>query len=98
MCIYIYILPYYILILQGSVYLMLAVVAVLNMLAFLITKKHCFIYLAAAFTISLGTYLGFYRTQIRRKFNIRVSSSLFGSIFHSLFLEVKWRLNLSINP
>lgn len=57
--------------LQGSVYLMLVVVAVLNMLAFLITKKRCFVYLAAAFTIALGTYLGFYRTQIRRKFNIR---------------------------
>jgi hypothetical protein len=58
---------------QGTVYFILAASALLNWVAFIVTKRHFSLYLAVAFTISLGTYLGFFRTQIKKKFNIRVS-------------------------
>ncbi|KAI5656918.1 hypothetical protein M9H77_25711 [Catharanthus roseus] len=70
--------------LQGSVYFMLVVVAILNVLAFLVTERRCFIYLAAAFTISVGAYLGFYRTQIRKKFNIRGNDSMLDDCVYHL--------------
>ncbi|KAF5944952.1 hypothetical protein HYC85_019029, partial [Camellia sinensis] len=35
-------------------------------IAFIVTKRNCFLYLAVVFTISIGTYLGFYSTQIRK--------------------------------
>ncbi|XP_071930398.1 uncharacterized protein [Coffea arabica] len=62
--------------LQGSVYMILVLLALLSMLTFLGTKRRCFLYLAAAFSISVGIYLGIYRTQIRKKFNIRESRTL----------------------
>ncbi|XP_077254027.1 PLAC8 family protein [Tasmannia lanceolata] len=61
--------------LQGTIYLILALTALLNYAAFGITKRHSYLYFAFAFTISLGTYLGLFRTQIRKQFNIRVSDS-----------------------
>ncbi|KAF8409385.1 hypothetical protein HHK36_005460 [Tetracentron sinense] len=61
---------------QGTFYFILAVTALLNYIAFTVTKRHCFLYLAVAFTISAGTYLGFFRTRIRKKFNIRESRTL----------------------
>ncbi|KAE9452659.1 hypothetical protein C3L33_15439, partial [Rhododendron williamsianum] len=68
---------------RGIVYLMLATVALLNCIAFIVTKRHFFLYLGVAFTISVGTYLGFHRTQIRKKFNIRDSDSpLDDCVFH----------------
>ncbi|XP_062162562.1 protein PLANT CADMIUM RESISTANCE 12 isoform X1 [Alnus glutinosa] len=68
---------------QGTVYFILAVSALLNWVAFIVTKRHFFLYLAVAFTISLGTYLGFFRTQIKKKFNIRGrDSSLDDCIYH----------------
>ncbi|KAF8411253.1 hypothetical protein HHK36_003800 [Tetracentron sinense] len=60
---------------QGTVYFILAVTALLNCIAFTVSKQHYFLYLAVAFTIAAGTYLGFFRTQIRKKFNIRVHIS-----------------------
>lgn len=69
---------------QGIVYLMLATVALLNCIAFIVTKRHFFLYLGVAFTISVGTYLGFHRTQIRKKFNIRVCISIQGCVDFSL--------------
>ncbi|XP_058090800.1 uncharacterized protein LOC131237141 isoform X2 [Magnolia sinica] len=38
-------------------------------------RRHSFLYLAVAFTISVGTYLGLFRTQIRKQFNIGGSDS-----------------------
>ncbi|XP_019162440.1 PREDICTED: uncharacterized protein LOC109158954 [Ipomoea nil] len=68
---------------QGFIYMVALVIALLNMLAFAITKRHYFLYIAIAFTISLGAYLGFHRTQIRKKFNIRGSdSSLDDCVYH----------------
>ncbi|XP_074272132.1 protein MID1-COMPLEMENTING ACTIVITY 2 [Silene latifolia] len=60
---------------QGTVYLLLAISAFVNCVAFIVTRKHCFLYLAIAFTISVGTYLGFFRTQMRKKFNIKGTDS-----------------------
>jgi Cys-rich protein (TIGR01571 family) len=61
--------------LQGIIYLVIASCALLNLLAFAVTKKNCFLYMGVAFTISIAAYLGFYRTNIRKKFNIKGSDS-----------------------
>ncbi|KAM4102065.1 uncharacterized protein LOC142636666 [Castanea sativa] len=69
--------------LQGMVYLIFTVGALFNWIAFIVTKHHSFLYLAVAFTISIGAYLGFFRTQIKKKFNIRGNdSSLDDCIYH----------------
>lgn len=61
--------------LQGTVYFLLVASAFLNCIAFTVTRRHHFLYLAIAFTLSLAAYLGLFRTQIRKKFNIGVSDS-----------------------
>lgn len=69
--------------LQGTVYYILALSALLNVIVFIVTKQRCFLYLAVAFSISIGMYLGFFRTQMRKKFNIRGGdSSLDNFIYH----------------
>ncbi|KAJ7946887.1 Protein PLANT CADMIUM RESISTANCE like [Quillaja saponaria] len=46
-------------------------------------SSHCYLYMAVAFTITVGTYLGFFRTQIRKKFNIKgTDSSLDDCVYH----------------
>ncbi|KAK9268230.1 hypothetical protein L1049_010673 [Liquidambar formosana] len=70
--------------LQGAVYIILALSALLNCIAFIVTKRQCFLYLAVAFSLSIGTYLGFFRTQIRKKFNIRGSDSSFDDCVYHL--------------
>ncbi|XP_031257405.1 protein PLANT CADMIUM RESISTANCE 10-like [Pistacia vera] len=68
---------------QASVYLFLAIGGLANFIAFIVTKSHCFLYLAMAFAISIGGYLGFYRTQIKRKFNILgCDSSMDDCVYH----------------
>lgn len=68
---------------QGIVYFILAATALLSCIAFIVTKRNCFLYLAVVFSISVGTYLGFYRTQIRKKFNISGSDgSLDDCVYH----------------
>ncbi|KAH8493569.1 hypothetical protein H0E87_020363 [Populus deltoides] len=59
--------------LQGIAYYILGLGALLNFIAFIVTKRRRFLYLSVVFTFSLGIYLGFFRTQMRKKFNIRVS-------------------------
>ncbi|MFS8015319.1 putative PLAC8 motif-containing protein [Helianthus anomalus] len=61
--------------LQGSVYIILATIALCNFVAFTITKKPCFLYLAVAFALTLGAYLGVHRSKMRKKFNIKGSDS-----------------------
>lgn len=69
--------------LQGYIYLILVVVALCNVLAFTITGRFYFIYLALSFTLFLGTYLGYYRTQIKKKFSIKGGeSSLDDFVYH----------------
>ncbi|XP_068667603.1 uncharacterized protein [Aristolochia californica] len=68
---------------QGTIYLGFAVIILLNLVFFIITKRHSFLYLAIAFTISLAAYLGLFRTQIRKQFNIRANdSSLDDCVYH----------------
>ncbi|OIV94591.1 hypothetical protein TanjilG_25653 [Lupinus angustifolius] len=68
---------------QGAVYFLLAIGAFLNFAAFVVTRRHCFLYLAVAFVVSVGTYLGFLRTRIRKKFNIKGSdNSLDDCLYH----------------
>ncbi|XP_049382065.1 uncharacterized protein LOC125846583 [Solanum stenotomum] len=68
--------------LQGSIYLILTLVALLSILAFIVTRKHCFLYVGGAFIILVGVYMGYHRTKMRNKFNIRGDSSLDDCIFH----------------
>ncbi|KAE9613502.1 hypothetical protein Lal_00015951 [Lupinus albus] len=60
---------------QATVYFLIAIAAFLNFVAFAVTRRRCFLYLAIAFIVSLGIYLGFFRTRIRKKFNIKGSDS-----------------------
>lgn len=69
--------------LQGTIHFTLVLSALLNCIAFIVTKRNCFLYLSIAFTLSVGTYLGFFRTQMKKKFNIRGSdNSLDDCIYH----------------
>lgn len=69
--------------LQGYFYLILVVISLCNLLAFVITGRFYFIYLAISFTLLLGTYLGYYRTQIKKKFSIKGGeSSLDDFVYH----------------
>lgn len=61
--------------LQGTIYFLLTASAFVNCIAFTVTRRHHFLYLAVAFILSLGAYLAFFRTQIRKKFNIGGSDS-----------------------
>ncbi|KAK4399034.1 hypothetical protein Sango_1378900 [Sesamum angolense] len=70
--------------LQGFIHFILAVVALTNLLAFVITRTRCFLYLAIAFTVFIGTYLGYHRMQIRRKFNIKGGESSVDDCVHHL--------------
>ncbi|XP_076887613.1 uncharacterized protein LOC143537816 isoform X1 [Bidens hawaiensis] len=60
---------------QGFIYIILATIALCNFVAFTITKKPCFLYLAVAFALSFGAYSGFHRSKMRKKFNIKGSDS-----------------------
>ncbi|KAK9156068.1 hypothetical protein Sjap_003548 [Stephania japonica] len=60
---------------QGAIYFVLVAAALLNCIAFAVTKRHYYLYLAVAFTISTATYMGFFRTQIRKQFNIKGTDS-----------------------
>ncbi|CAH8372245.1 unnamed protein product [Eruca vesicaria subsp. sativa] len=75
--------------LQGAVHMILIIGLLFNVAAFAVTKRHCFLYLAVAFVILIASYLGFFRMLIRRKFNIRVSVSLFSvSVLRDYFSSV----------
>ncbi|KAK4386646.1 hypothetical protein Sango_2535200 [Sesamum angolense] len=62
--------------LQGSIYLIFFVIAMSNLLAFMVSRSCCFLCLAIASTASGGIYVGYYRTQIRKKFKIQESRTL----------------------
>ncbi|KAK8580722.1 hypothetical protein V6N12_070977 [Hibiscus sabdariffa] len=50
---------------------------------FVFFRENCFLYLSVAFIASVGAYLGFFRTRIKRKFNIRGNdSSLDDCVYH----------------
>ncbi|GAB4826830.1 hypothetical protein Ancab_033709 [Ancistrocladus abbreviatus] len=71
--------------LQGTMYVILAFAALLNCIAFTLTRRPYFLYLGVAFSISIGMYLGFFRTQMKKKFNIRGSDSpLDDCVYHMI--------------
>lgn len=61
--------------LQGFILLILSVIALSNLLAFGITRSLCFLYLAIPVAASIGIYMGYFRMQIRDKFNIKDGDS-----------------------
>ncbi|XP_061368821.1 cell number regulator 2-like [Gastrolobium bilobum] len=68
---------------QAIVYFLLATGALLNFIAFTVTRRPYFLYIAVAFIVTVGAYLGFYRTCMRKKFNIKGSdSSLDDCVYH----------------
>ncbi|KAK7327990.1 hypothetical protein VNO77_22084 [Canavalia gladiata] len=68
---------------QAVVYFLLAIGAFFNFIAYTVTRHQYFLYLAVAFFITVGAYLGFYRTHMRKKFNIKGSdSSLDDCVYH----------------
>ncbi|CAL1397628.1 unnamed protein product [Linum trigynum] len=71
--------------LQATAYYILALFALLNLVAFFVTKRHAFLYLAIGFTVLVGIYLGFFRSQIKDKFNIRGSDSSLDDCFYHIF-------------
>ncbi|KAJ8761518.1 hypothetical protein K2173_001653 [Erythroxylum novogranatense] len=70
--------------LHGIAYYVIALVALLSFVTFVVTKRHCFLYLSLCFTISIGLYLGFYRTLTRKKFNIIGSDSFLDDCIYHL--------------
>ncbi|CAJ1961510.1 unnamed protein product [Sphenostylis stenocarpa] len=60
---------------QAIVYFLLVIGALVTFVAYTITRTRYFLYLAVAFTIAVGAYLGFYRTRMRKKFNIKGSDN-----------------------
>lgn len=71
--------------LQGIVHFILALGALVNLVTFVATKRHCFLYLAVVFSISFGAYLGYYRAQMKRKFNIKGKDSFLDDWMLHLF-------------
>ncbi|GAU36616.1 hypothetical protein TSUD_387680 [Trifolium subterraneum] len=61
---------------QAFVYFLLAICALFNFIAFIVTRHHYFLYLGVTFVVTGGAYLGFYRTRMRKKFNIKESRTL----------------------
>ncbi|KAI4365081.1 hypothetical protein MLD38_021100 [Melastoma candidum] len=57
---------------QGSFHLVLVSCALANAVAFAVTRRHYFLSLAVIFTLSVGAYQGFFRMQMRKKFNIKL--------------------------
>ncbi|XP_047161629.1 uncharacterized protein LOC124831621 [Vigna umbellata] len=68
--------------LQAIVYIVLVLGALVSFIAYTIWRVHYFLYLAVAFTIAVGVYLGFYRTRMRKKFNIKVTFSSYTVIVY----------------
>ncbi|ERM98390.1 hypothetical protein AMTR_s00072p00053710 [Amborella trichopoda] len=56
--------------LQGGIHLLIVMIALVCFIAYAVTSQICFLYVAGAFTISVGLYLGYFRIQIRKRFNI----------------------------
>ncbi|KAG1347218.1 hypothetical protein COCNU_06G010470 [Cocos nucifera] len=61
--------------LQGTVYFVLALLVLFNLTAFGITKRYSILFIGVASVISFGIYLGYFRTRMRKQFNIRGSDN-----------------------
>lgn len=61
--------------LQGTVYFFLVLLVLFDLIAFVMTKRHSFLFIGVASAISFGIYLGHFRTRMGKQFNIRGSNS-----------------------
>ncbi|WOL18095.1 equilibrative nucleotide transporter 3-like isoform X2 [Canna indica] len=69
--------------LQGMVYFIFILTSLFNFIAFGVTSRHFHLYMGIASTISLGLYLGYFRTRMKKQFNIRgTETSLDGYANH----------------
>eukprot|EP01018_Ginkgo_biloba_P006918 Gb_31922 [translate_table: standard] len=69
---------------QGTVHFLLGTCALISYIAFGVTKLHALLYIALAFTLSLAVYAGYFRTQIRKRFNIKGSDNALHDCVHHL--------------
>ncbi|KAL6546687.1 hypothetical protein OROMI_022408 [Orobanche minor] len=70
--------------LQVFIHLILTIISLSNLIAYIITGRRCFLYLAFSFALSVGFYLGYHRIKIRKKFNIKVGDSSFDDCVYHL--------------
>lgn len=70
--------------LQGSIHLILVIIALSNLVAFTITRRCFFLYVAICFALSVATYMGYYRIQIKKKFNIKGDETSFDDYVYHL--------------
>ncbi|XP_039145879.1 uncharacterized protein LOC120283303 [Dioscorea cayenensis subsp. rotundata] len=61
--------------LQAAIYFLLVVAVVFNIISFVVTRQHLFLYLEVVFIILFGVYVGYFRSRIRRQFNIKGSDT-----------------------
>ncbi|KAJ4745342.1 Protein PLANT CADMIUM RESISTANCE 8 [Rhynchospora pubera] len=61
--------------LQGAIYLTLRLLALISLVAFFLTKNNAYVYFGVGSALLVGVYLGYFRTRIRRQFNIRGNNS-----------------------
>lgn len=69
---------------QGLVHLLLGICALSSYIAFGVTKLYSLLYLAIAFTLLMAAYAGYFRTQIRGRFNIKGSDRALDDCMHHL--------------
>ncbi|GLJ29126.1 hypothetical protein SUGI_0574190 [Cryptomeria japonica] len=71
-------------IVQGTAHFLSGLFALANFIAFGVTKVHTFLYVAIIITLSMAAYAGYFRTEMRRRFNIKVSDSALDDCIHHL--------------
>lgn len=69
---------------KGIVHFLLGICALSNYIAFGVTKLYPLLYIAIAFTLLMAAYAGYFRTQIRGRFNIKGSDSALDDCMHHL--------------
>ncbi|KAJ3670305.1 hypothetical protein LUZ60_010629 [Juncus effusus] len=61
--------------LQGAAYLIFRLFALFSLIAFFITRNNSYLYFGVGSALLIGIYLGYFRTKIRKQFNIRGNDS-----------------------
>ncbi|KAH9303946.1 hypothetical protein KI387_008350, partial [Taxus chinensis] len=69
---------------QGIAHFLFGVSALVCYIVFGVTKVYSFLYLAITITVLLALYTGYFRTEMRRRFNIKGSDSALDDCMHHL--------------
>lgn len=69
---------------QGVVHLFLVISVLISYIAFGVTQQYIFLYVGIALNLFIAAYVGYYRTQMRRRFNIKGSDSALDDCMHHL--------------